>query len=142
MLDSTVVHVLATPHRRHRRHRSARRHFRHGQRAAALRAETGARLLAAGAVSSLEAAAARCGSSVPYVQAMAVLLRSENLSLLKQVLAGQVPVLAAAKQTQRLADLVAAYRRAADSDRVAFARACNAESIFNVLVKATEPALG
>src|SRR5262249_2081412 len=120
-----------------RRRRSSRRHFRHGQRAAALRALTGARLLAAGAVSSLDAAAASCGSSVPYIQAMTVLLKSENSSLLRQVLAGQVPVLAAGKQTKQLADLVSAYRRADDGDRVAFARACNADAIFNVLVKAS-----
>ena len=68
---------------------------------------------------------------------MTVLLKSENSSLLRQVLAGQVPVLAAAKQTQRLADLVSAYRRADDGERVAFARACNAERIFDVLVEAS-----
>jgi hypothetical protein len=121
---------------RSRRRQSARRRFRGGHRAAALRALTGARLLAGGAVPSLEAAAVCCGSSVPYIQAMVVLLKSENVSLLDQVLTGDVPVLAAAKQVKRLAALVSAYRCADGRDRVAFMRTCGAEGILNELAEA------
>jgi hypothetical protein len=87
-------------------------------------------------VSSLEVAAVCCGSSVPYVKAMATLLKSENAALLNQVLAGDVPVLAAAKRVKRRALLVDAYRRADDVDRIAFMRTCGTENILNELAEA------
>jgi hypothetical protein len=121
---------------RRRQYRSARRQFRHGQRAAALRAATGARLLAVGAVPSLALAASWVGSNVAYVQAMATLLKSENTPLLERVLAGDMPVLAAAVQTKRLADLVDAYRRTDSSDHIAFLRTCGTDRLLNELAEA------
>jgi hypothetical protein len=129
------MHGLVTSPQRLRQ--SARRHFRHGHRAAALRAFTGARLYLAQAVPTLAAAADSTGSNVAYVQAAIILLRSDNTSLVNEVLAGDVPILEAAAQVRRLVDLIAAYRDAKDHDRVAFARACGVETIFNTLVAAS-----
>jgi hypothetical protein len=67
---------------------------------------------------------------------MTVLLKSENTALLKQVLAGAVPVLAAAKQAQRVADLVDAYRRADDKDRMTFMRTLGTDNLLNELAAA------
>jgi hypothetical protein len=128
-----ALKILKVAHR-HRQRRSTRRYFRHGQRAAALRAITAAKLYAAGAIPSLALAAASCGSNVQYVKAAVTLLKSE--ARLDSVLKGHIPLLGAATQAKRVADLVSAYRSANDQERVAFARACNAEKIFEVLVKA------
>lgn len=130
-----LYHLPKVAHR-HRQRRSTRRYFRHGQCAAALRAVTAAKLYAGGAIPNLAFAAASCGSNVAYVRAAVILLKSENMSLLGKVLAGHVPLLTAAAQAKRVADLISAYRSANDQDRVAFARTCDAEKIFDVLVEA------
>jgi hypothetical protein len=117
---------------------SSRRHFRHGQRAAVRRALTAAQLYTSGAKTSLAQAAESCGSNVAYVKAATILLKAENMTLLQRVLAGDAPLLGAAQQAQRMADLVAAYRSANDSDRVAFARTCGTDAILEVLVKAAK----
>jgi hypothetical protein len=65
------MHDLVTSPHRLRQRQSARRHFRHGKRAAATRAFTGARLYLNGAVPTLAAAADSAGSNVAYVQAAA-----------------------------------------------------------------------
>jgi len=127
------VQVLA----QRRRHRSPRCHFRYGRRRAVVRAFTAARLYIANAVPTLEAAAESCGSNVAYVQAAIILLKAENASLMQDVLAGRVPILQAAREAQRLANLITAYREAKDPDRIAFARACGADAILNVLVAAS-----
>ena len=121
----------------HRQHRSPHRHFRHGKCAAAVRAFTAARLYVAGAVPTLETAAESCGSNVAYVQAALILLKANNAALVSDVLAGRVPILQAAREAKRLVDLIVAYREAKDPDRIAFARACGAEAIFDVLVQAS-----
>ena len=90
-----------------------------------------------GAVPTLAAAADSTGSNVAYVQAAIVLLKANNASLVSDVLAGRVSILQAARSARRLVDLVTAYREAKDPDRVAFARACGAEAIFDVLVAAS-----
>jgi hypothetical protein len=128
------MHGLVTSSHRLRQRQSVRRHFRHGKRAAATRAFTGARLYLNGAVPTLAAAADSTGSNVAYVQAAIVLLKADNASLVSDVLAGRVSILQAARSARRLVDLVTAYREAKDPDRVAFARACGAEAIFDVLV--------
>ena len=86
-----------------RRRQSSRRHFRHGQRAAALRALTGARLYINQLTLTLVTAAESTGSSVGYVQAAVTLLRSENSSLVGEVLAGRIPL--PASLDPRLANL-------------------------------------
>ena len=127
--------VLKRKHPR-RQYRSARRHFRHGLRAAAMRAVTAAKLYASGSASTITIAAASCGSSEAYVKAASILLRAENTVLLERVLRGDIPLLRAATQVKRVADLVAAYRCAGNTDRVAFMRVCGTEDILNELAEA------
>jgi hypothetical protein len=119
-----------------RQYRSARRHFRHGLRAAVMRAVTAAKLYASGSASTITIAAASCGSSEIYVKAAITLLRAENAVLLERVLTGDISLLRAAAQTKRIADLVAAYRCANDADRIAFMRACGTENILDELAEA------
>ena len=78
------MHGLVTSGHRLRQRQSARRHFRHGKRAAATRAFTGARLYLNGAVPTLAAAADSTGSNVAYVQAAIVLLKADNASLVQR----------------------------------------------------------
>jgi len=124
--------------RRHRQHRSSRRHFRDGRRAAALRALTAARLHLQGQAPSLAAAAAMCGSCLTYTRAAATLWKSENSTILNEVLAGRMPLLAAAHQVQRVADLVASYRAAQAPDRIAFVKAAGTDKLFDVLTAALD----
>jgi hypothetical protein len=105
--------------------------------AAVVRALTAARLYRNGAVSTLVKAAEACGSNVAYVRAAATLLKADNASLIHDVLRGRVPLLAAAAEAQRLVNLITAYKAAKDPDRVAFARACGIETIFDTLVAAS-----
>jgi shikimate kinase len=101
-----------------------------------LRALTAARLYSGGGITTLTKAAEACGSNVPYVQAAVVLLKAENETLLRRVLSGDIPVLVAASQAKRMADLVFAYRAASENDRVAFARTCGPEALLDVLATA------
>jgi hypothetical protein len=131
------MHGLLKVSQRQRQRQSPHRRFRNGKRAAALRAFTAATLYASGSAPSVAAAAVCCGSCVQYVRAAVILQRSENTSLIKEVVAGRVDLQRAGAQARRVADLISAYRRAADEDRVSFARACDAEQILNILAKAS-----
>jgi hypothetical protein len=132
LLASSSTHSLRPNGRgRHRKYRSARRRF-HGKRCAAvLRALTAARLLAAGMFSTRQEAAAACGSCAAYVAAAVVLLKAENSIVVDRVLAGRLPLLAAARQARPASALVHAYRQASDADRVEFARAIGASALFD-----------
>jgi hypothetical protein len=121
---------------RSRRRQSARRHFRHGQRAAVLRAVTAAKLYCTGTIPNLALAAASCGSSIRYVEAAIVLFKSENAMLLDRVLKGHAPLLSTAAQVKRVADLVAAYRCADGADRIAFMARVGTDNILNELAAA------
>jgi hypothetical protein len=83
---------------------------------AALRALTGARLLASGQAPNAVVAAACTGSSPTHVRAAVVVLKSEDESLLNCVLGGDMSLLAAAKMARRVAKLVSAYRGADEDD--------------------------
>jgi hypothetical protein len=137
MLESTPSVVIATPKVQRRHYRSSRRQFRGDQRRAVIRALTAARLYLSGAIPTLAAAAEACGSNVAYVQAAIILLKADNASLVHDVRAGKVPILQAAREAERLVNLITAYREAKDPDRIAFARACGVETIFNTLVAAS-----
>jgi hypothetical protein len=84
-------------------------------------------------------AAVACGSCIQYVRAAIVLLKSENASLLERVLRGNAPLLQTAAEAQRLADLVAAYRKARPEDLQALGRAVGAENLFTAVI---EPVIG
>jgi hypothetical protein len=103
-----------------------------------LRALTAAKLYSTGAITSLAKAAEACGSNGIYVKAATVLLKAENETLLRRVLAGYEPLLEAAQQARRTADLISAYRSANYADRVAFVRTCGTDAIFDVLVEAAK----
>jgi hypothetical protein len=91
-------------------------------------------LYAAGAIPSLGLAAASCGSNVTYVSAAITLLKSEvDLGC---VLKGHIPLLGAAAQAKRVADLVAAHRNATKRDRIIFMRTCGTDNILDELVEA------
>ena len=106
------------------RRRSARRHFRDGQRAAALRAKTGAEAYLGRPIeaATLAEAAAKCGSSIGYVEAMVALLQSENGCLIDAVLAGDMPLLEAAAQVRRQRDLLKAVNLVRSANRADWAR--------------------
>jgi hypothetical protein len=144
MLDITNLspkiqfHVGRRP--RPRKYRSARRHFQGGLRAAVIRAVTAAQIhLEHG--KSLADAALRCGSNPHYVHAAVIVLQSEDKALLHRVLSGDVSLLAAAKQVQQVAKLVAAHRKASAADRVAYARTIGPTVLFDdMLVPAIDGA--
>jgi hypothetical protein len=121
------------PRPRRRRHRIV-----DGQRAAAVRAFTGARLLAQGQVSSVLKAARACGSNPQYVAAAQTLLTCEDTALLKSVLSGEVGLLYAASAARRVSDLVGAYRRAYPSEIANFGRIVGVGKLFD---EAISPAL-
>jgi hypothetical protein len=102
--------------------RRRRRQFNpDGERLAVKRGLTGAKLYLAGWFPSLKTAAEAVGAGVDYVRAAVALLRAENTSLLRKVLAGETPMLAAARGTLQLAAAVAAYKAMVEADRKAFA---------------------
>ena len=121
-----------------RRRQSARRHFRNGRRSATVRATTGAQLYINGSAPSIAAAAEATGSCTTYVKAATVLWRSENSQLLDDVWAGRVPLLKAARQARRVADLVCAYRHAQPEDLAAATHMIGTETLFANML---EPAL-
>jgi hypothetical protein len=87
---ATLSHMPRAKRKVAKRNRSSRRHFRHGHRAAVMRAITAAKLYLKKTIPHLGIAAEACGSNVTYVTAAVILLRSENATLLKQVGVGQV----------------------------------------------------
>jgi hypothetical protein len=105
--------------------------MRDGQCAAAVRAVNGARGFLDHRFSNLATAALCCGSCASYIRAAIVLLKSENAVMLERALRGEIPLLAAAAQTQRIAKLVNAYRAASAADRVAFARTVGPTTLFD-----------
>src|SRR6185436_1040173 len=103
------VYLTGQPKRKprpHRPYRSSRRHFRGRKRAAVLRAMTAARLYLDQTAPTLAAAAVECGSNERYVRAAVILIKTENAVLVDRALFGQVNLLKAAHDAQRLADLV------------------------------------
>jgi hypothetical protein len=136
MYDLTKV----SPRRRQRA--SARRHFRHGYRAAAVRAFTGAEIYLDKKVPNLAAAAMHCGSNVQYVQAAIVLIQAEALhpwKMRQSVLEGRVPLLAAAHEARRrqkaarvtVEEMTAAWRGWTSSQRAYFGRSVGVAEIWD-----------
>jgi hypothetical protein len=131
-IPNTIVN--GSSRRQHCRYRSPRRHFRQRERAAVRRALTGASLYLDRKVPTLTAAAMACGSNAPYIRSAIVLLKTENFTLVDRVLAGHVPLMAAAREARPLAELVGAYRSAAAEDHVAFARVIGPTALFDTAV--------
>jgi len=108
-----------------------RRQFRNGRRLAAVRAITAAKLYLSKAVPTLKAAVEACGTNYNYVRAAIILLKAENTSLLARVVAGEILILAAAREVERLSKLVASYRAATANDHVAFAKIVGPTVLFD-----------
>jgi hypothetical protein len=127
-------------HRGQRHYRRRGRHFRNGQCAAALRANTAARILLGLPVSAnnLATAARMCGSNIAYVAAAIALIRAEDASLDWRVRHGRIPLRKAAAGVKKRAALIKAYREAAPEDLTALVRAVGAERMFD---QAITPAL-
>jgi hypothetical protein len=98
----------------HRRYRS--RQHKH----AIERAFTGAKLymgLPVGAPTTQRAAADLVGSTINYVVAATTILQSEDQDLIDRVVAGHIPVLQAAANVRKRAELITALRRSTSTDR-------------------------
>jgi hypothetical protein len=129
--------INGTSHRR--QHASARRHFRHGWRAAVVRAFTAAGLYLNEQVPTLTAAAERCGSNLPYVRAAIVLIKHETLSGQEKVLRGHVPLLVAANQAWRqrkvkditVDEVVMSWRRWTPEQRAEFGRGAGISEVWD-----------
>jgi hypothetical protein len=116
-----------------RRQRRRRPQFRHGQRAAAVQAITGARIWRGDPVTAgtQAEAAAMCGASLTYLLAAVVLLDSGNDALISDVLAGRVPLLVAARHVKGRARLLRAFRAASPADLAAFGRKAGVAEVWD-----------
>jgi len=113
------------------RRRSARRRFDDDICLAPFRAINGAKLRLRGDASSVKEAALATGSCPPYVVAGIVLLQSNDVTLIAEVLAGRVGLLEAARRVKQVTQLIVAYRKATAADRVAFARIIGPTALFD-----------
>jgi hypothetical protein len=131
------MHGLISASSRRRQRRSARRHIRHGQRAAALRAFTAARLYLDKAARTVAVAAECTGSNPRYVLAALTLLRNEDAGLVKDVLRDRIPLLKAAAQVQRVVELVTAYRSASVPQRATAAKRVGIDTVWDEMIVPT-----
>jgi hypothetical protein len=104
--------------------RSARCHFRNGERAALLRAITGANLYRTGKY-TLEEAAVRSGSSIAYLRAALTLTEAIRLGWandvwMNQALRGEIGVQEAVKVVEPMVRLLKAFKEATPMARRVF----------------------
>jgi hypothetical protein len=133
------MHGLLRATQPRRQRASARRHFRHGWRAAVVRAFTAAGLYLNGQAPTLTAAAERCGSNVLYVRAAIVLIKHETLIGQEMVLLGHVPLLEAAKHAwlnRKVVDLtveqvVTSWKRWSPEQRAEFGRGAGVAEVWD-----------
>ena len=116
--------------------RKPRSRFHNGQRQAVRRALTGARIRLGLPVqaSSLASAAQLVGSSKQYVEAATWLLQAEDPALLDDVLAGRKPLLAAAAEAHRRADLIAAFRKASAHDKAISGSTLGVNNVWDEMI--------
>jgi hypothetical protein len=122
--------------KRPRRIRQARSQFRNGERVAVVRAWTAAKLHRGEQIApqSLAVASTLCGASLPYVAAMEVLLKVEDLGLLSRVFTGEVSLMDAANMVRKRAKLIEAFRKADPKDRIKAAEVIGAEFMFDEMI--------
>jgi hypothetical protein len=130
------MHGLISVTRRRRQRASARRHFRHGWRAAAVRAFTGAGLYIDKKVPTLVRAAEDCGSNVQYVRAAVAVLKDGSLNEQALVLTGHLPLLEAANQARLrrkipVDEAVMAWRSWTPEQRADFGRGAGISEIWD-----------
>jgi hypothetical protein len=129
--------LLKGPHRRGQRHYQRRgRRFRNGERAAALRADTAAKILLGLPVSagSSADAAAMCGSNPAYVKAAITLLQAKDAGLVRRVKWGLVPLLTAAASVKNRVALVKAYRAASPDDLESLAHTVGPAAVWDAVI--------
>jgi len=124
--------------------RSPRCHFRNDQRAAVLRALTGADLVRKAGL-SLEEAAIRSGSCIAYVRAAVTLREADgqgwgNEAWINQVIRGEIPILQAAKLIEPQVQLIRAYKRATPTALRVFYRVTRCTSDLTTLLIDATPA--
>jgi hypothetical protein len=125
-----------------RRRASSRRHFRNGQRAAVVRATTGARLYLEKQVPTLAVAAEACGSNVHYIRAAVDLLKADDPSPLNLAMAGWVSLTGAADQERRrlkaprvsVDEAVASWRVWTPAQRAEFGRGAGISEIWDCAI--------
>jgi hypothetical protein len=130
-----MQHGLIRATHRRRQRASARRHFRHGQRAAALRAF---QLYLNKEVPTLAAAAEACGSNMQYVRAAVVLIQDETSVTQQMVLLG-MPLMAAANRARRRrkaeritpAEAVMGWKRWSPEQRAEFGRGAGVAEVWD-----------
>jgi hypothetical protein len=137
LLGKLKGHANGRAHTNGHGHRP-RPQLRDGYRVAALKAHTGASLMNRPGM-SLRRAAACVGSSPMYVAAMLVILADPEI--LGLVLAGEVPVLAAAAKIKRVTRLVDAFWSADPVEREKAGRIIGIERIFDTMIVPTLPAV-
>src|SRR5262249_17073402 len=107
------------PNRAYRRARQSRRsRSRNGICLAAVRALTGAKLPLQYDITLLQAALST-GSNVHYVEAGEILIKSGDVSLIKSVVAGDIPILEAAKSVKAQVRAVEAIKAATSANLAA-----------------------
>jgi hypothetical protein len=101
---------------------SGRQHSAYGPhflRRAAITGFNGAELYLQGN-HTYKQAADQAGSCVPYVEAMVVLIQTEDTELIRSVLCGDLPVLGTARMVKARAKATAAYQQMSTADKAAF----------------------
>jgi hypothetical protein len=121
----------------HHRHRDR---FHDGNRLAALRAYTAARLVIEEGMAVAEASL-WSGSSTAYVTALVAVIKTEDAGLLRATLHGRMPVILAGMRAKRLLNLVKAYTAATPATKAAFRDLIGQDRLFDDLIApATEMA--
>ena len=128
------MHGLIEAQRRRHKHKSPYRHFRYGQRAAARKALTAAKLrlgIPLQRPSSVRGASEQCGANPVYTAAMITLLKAEDKHALDLVLRGSWSLLETAARLKPRADLIAAFRKTSSSDHAALGRATGPDVMWD-----------
>jgi hypothetical protein len=115
---------------RRKKRRPYRKQVQHGIRLAVLRANTAAQLCMRGKYCSLKGAARACGSTVPYVAAALIVIKSEDIVVQQRLLTGQLSLLETARRLRQQAALIGAYRGASATDRIKFAVVIGPTNLF------------
>jgi hypothetical protein len=119
-----------------RSRQSPHRQFKGGQRAALLRAWTAARIRKGEWIPkpTLVEAAILCGSSVPYIAAVELVMQHDDPRLVDQILRGKIPLLMAADLLRKRTNIVKSFRRGSVEDRIDAARVIGPERIFDEML--------
>jgi hypothetical protein len=133
------MHGLTNATHGRRQRASARRHFRHGWRAAAVRAFTAAGLYRDKKVPTLVRAAEDCGSNVNYVRTAVAVLKDGSLNEQALVLTGHLPLLEAANQARLrrkipVDEAVLAWRSWSPEQRAAFGRHAGISELWDCAI--------